>query len=110
MPTLTHTHTNTLTAIDVASYECVELLLTKGADPNVADHKGDWPLIIATRKADSTLVRMLLSKGADTTKTDKLVTYMTAWSCYYCVTCKTILIILIFNHILFYNNDIFIKL
>ena len=46
----------------------------RGADPNTADNKGNWPLLIAAAKADCTLVRMLLAKGADPSKVDRLDT------------------------------------
>lgn len=45
----------------------VDLLLARGADPNVADQKGLTPLHLAARRADVGLVDRLLRAGAKTT-------------------------------------------
>ena len=43
----------------------VELLLQSRADPNVADHEGNTPLMLAVNEGRAAVLRLLLSHGAD---------------------------------------------
>ena len=49
------------------SVDAVELLLDRGADPDLADAEGCRPLHLATRSCNCGLVTLLLSRGADQT-------------------------------------------
>ena len=44
----------------------VELLLSSRADPNVADHEGNTPLMLAVNEGRAGVLRLLLRHGADT--------------------------------------------
>lgn len=45
--------------------ECAIMLLKSGAQPNVARNDGETPLHIAARNPLSSMIRLLLSEGAD---------------------------------------------
>lgn len=46
-------------------FECLELLLDYGANPNVVNRRGLTPLMMAAKENENRAVRLLLSKGAD---------------------------------------------
>lgn len=48
----------------------VERLLIARADPNVANRRGETPLIFAVQRADVPLVRLLVANGANPNQTD----------------------------------------
>ena len=50
---------------DEVDYGIIRLLLEKGANPNLADKKGNTPLMLAAYKGNMTVVKMLLEFGAD---------------------------------------------
>lgn len=50
----------------------VELLLTRGADPGIADIKGYTPLLNAAEKSKLLVIRALLNGGANTNDANKL--------------------------------------
>lgn len=60
-------HVATLAPDPVDARRSVDLLLERGADPNVADRQGLTPLHLAVRRADTALVERLLRAGAKTT-------------------------------------------
>jgi ankyrin repeat protein len=45
--------------------ECVEVLLTHGADPNATNAKGQSALLIASRSGFASIVKLLLQRGAN---------------------------------------------
>lgn len=55
----------------------VKLLLARGADPNIADDRGNTPLMTAAERCDPAIVKMLLDAKADMNK--KNITGMTAF-------------------------------
>ena len=65
-PGRTALHIATLAPNASDARRAVDLLLRRGADPNVADAKGVTPLHLAARRADTTLVDLLLRAGAET--------------------------------------------
>ena len=50
--------------------ECMELLITKGANVNEKDNTGDTALMTASAKGDRECMALLIENGADTTLTD----------------------------------------
>jgi serine/threonine-protein phosphatase 6 regulatory ankyrin repeat subunit B len=52
-------------AVHLEDLALVEMLLNKGARPNVQSSPGDSPLALATMQGGATMVSMLLSHGAD---------------------------------------------
>lgn len=52
-------------AVNLEDLALVEMLLSKGARPNVQSSAGDSPLALATMQGGATMVSMLLSHGAD---------------------------------------------
>ncbi|CUS14479.1 unnamed protein product [Tuber aestivum] len=44
-------------------YDTVELLLNHGANPNVEDHRGDSPFVLAVNGGHEKIVRLFLSRG-----------------------------------------------
>lgn len=52
-------------AVNLEDLALVEMLLSKGARPNVQSSPGDSPLALATMQGGATMVSMLLSHGAD---------------------------------------------
>ncbi len=55
-------------AIEQQDYAMVELLLRKGADPNIANPDNDPPLVMAVRTQDIRMLRLLLEAGANVRK------------------------------------------
>lgn len=58
---------NTISKMDIVG---VRAALFKGANPNVSNHIGVTPLMIATRLNDIDSIRELLKQGADIDKVD----------------------------------------
>lgn len=55
--------------------EGAELLLSQRASVDLANSRGETPLITAVQRRDLPMVRLLLSKGADPRKADRLAGY-----------------------------------
>ncbi|RYJ13291.1 ankyrin repeat domain-containing protein [Halogeometricum borinquense] len=62
-----------LHALEVESYDTVEVLLEAGADPNILDNKGRYPLAmtVINGREDRKYMKMLLEYGADPTAMDE---------------------------------------
>ena len=60
-------HLATLAPDPLDAHRSVDLLLRRGADPNVADRQGLTPLHLAARRADGRVVERLLKAGAEPT-------------------------------------------
>jgi ankyrin repeat protein len=59
-----------MAAAEKGPAESVELLLKKGADPNVHTPKGETALLIASARSDGAVVTALVQAGADVRATD----------------------------------------
>ncbi|XP_029951641.1 ankyrin repeat, SAM and basic leucine zipper domain-containing protein 1 [Salarias fasciatus] len=55
----------TASATEDSIASCMELLLTRNADPNVVDRSGTSCLMMAARNGHSSVVNLLVSRGAD---------------------------------------------
>lgn len=53
-----------------ATRKLLQLLISRGADPNLADAKGNVPLMPAAQKCDAEVIRLLLEAGANYTVTN----------------------------------------
>jgi ankyrin repeat protein len=53
--------------LDLEAIECIELLLSHGADINAQDENGFTPFHCSVRSGASTIVATLLKHGADLT-------------------------------------------
>lgn len=62
-------------AAQLGWYEGADLLLSRRAEVDLANDRGETPLILAVQRRDVPLVRLLLSKGADPKKTDRVAGY-----------------------------------
>ncbi len=51
------------------------MLLRRGASVDLANSRGETPLMLAVQKRDIALVRLLLAKGADPKRTDSVSGY-----------------------------------
>jgi hypothetical protein len=58
-------------AVERCYVEVVHLLLELGADPNVRDHHGDYPIHVAAQKGHGRILSMLLEFGADASAADR---------------------------------------
>ncbi|MDQ6701524.1 MAG: ankyrin repeat domain-containing protein, partial [Acidobacteriota bacterium] len=58
-------------AIGNGSKPMVQLLLNKGANPNVARENGETPLMAATRMGETDVMQLLLDRGADVNAREK---------------------------------------
>jgi ankyrin repeat protein len=63
--------------------EIVDILLEKGADVNLASHKGKTPLMLAAQFGHLWMVKKLLDNGADATLMDKNKSNALYWMGYY---------------------------
>lgn len=61
-----------LLAAQIGWREGAERLLMARANPNAANNQGETPLIYAVRRFDQTMVRLLMTNGADPNQTDSL--------------------------------------
>jgi len=61
---------NLLEAVIVGDVEKVKDLLTNGAEVDVRDKNGMTPLLLAARKGNSEIVRLLLAHGANVNAQD----------------------------------------
>ncbi|KAG0643227.1 ankyrin repeat-containing domain protein [Tuber brumale] len=50
-------------AVMYGQYDTVELLLDHGANPNLEDHRGDSPFVLAVNGGREKIVRLFLSRG-----------------------------------------------
>jgi hypothetical protein len=48
-----------------AIVDVVKLMIAKGADVNLADNRGNTPLMFAARRCDATVIKTLIDAGAD---------------------------------------------
>ncbi|MCL7044833.1 hypothetical protein MKW94_000997, partial [Papaver nudicaule] len=58
-------HRPLISAISVKSWECVELLLQAGADPNAVPHGHSSPLALVAEDGRVDVIKLLLEAGAD---------------------------------------------
>jgi uncharacterized protein len=65
IPLLSQVAPNELADREKGMQEVPKILLEKGADPNLADKKGQTPLLAAVKERRLELVKILLEKGAD---------------------------------------------
>ncbi len=59
-----------MTAVQIGYGEGVQLLLGQGASVNLANNRGETPLIIAVHNRDTAMARTLLEVGANPNQTD----------------------------------------
>ena len=64
-----------LTASQIGWSEGVARLLRAGAAVDAANNRGETPLIAAVQRRDGVVVRQLLARGADPTRTDSAAGY-----------------------------------
>jgi len=52
-----------------------ERLLARGSNVNMANNRGETALILAVQRTDLSMVRLLMSQGADPNQTDSIAGY-----------------------------------
>jgi ankyrin repeat protein len=62
-------------AAQIGWLEGAQLLLSRRASVDLANGRGETPLILAVQRRDPAMVRLLLSKGANPSKTDNAAGY-----------------------------------